>query len=83
MALSRQHLTESVTISVLGGLLGVGVALGGIRLLSRLGADELPRGEGIRIDSGVLLFTMAMILLTALVFGSVPAAFELVQSGPD
>jgi predicted permease len=70
--LSRQLLTESVTISVLGGLLGVGVALVGVRLLSWLGADELPRGEGIRIDGGVLLFTMAMTLLTGLVFGSVP-----------
>lgn len=70
--LSRQLLTESVTISVLGGLLGVGVALGGVRLLSWFGADELPRGGDIRIDGGVLLFTMAMTLLTGLVFGSVP-----------
>ncbi|HEU0173279.1 MAG TPA: ABC transporter permease [Blastocatellia bacterium] len=70
--LSRQLLTESVAISVLGGLLGVGVALGGIRLLAWLGAEELPRGDHIRIDSGVLLFTMVTTLLTGLVFGSVP-----------
>jgi putative ABC transport system permease protein len=70
--LSRQLLTESVAISVLGGLLGVGVALGGVRLLSWLGAEELPRGGAIRIDGGVLLFTMVTTLLTGLVFGSVP-----------
>ena len=70
--LSRQLLTESVAISVLGGLLGVGVALGGVRLLSWLGAEDLPRGGDIRIDSGVLLFTMVTTLLTGLVFGSVP-----------
>jgi predicted permease len=70
--LSRQLLTESVAISVLGGLLGVGVAVGGVRLLSWLGAEELPRGEDIRIDGGVLFFTMVTTLLTGLVFGSVP-----------
>jgi predicted permease len=72
--LSRQLLTESVTISVLGGLLGAGFALGGVRLLSWLGAEDLPRGGDIRIDSGVLLFTMAMTLLTGLVFGAIPLA---------
>ena len=70
--LSRQLLTESVAISVLGGLLGIGVALGGVRLLSWLGAEDLPRGGDIRIDGGALLFTMVMTLLTGLVFGSVP-----------
>jgi predicted permease len=70
--LSRQLLTESVAISVLGGLVGVGVALGGVRLLSWLGAEDLPRGGDIRIDGGALLFTMVMTLLTGLVFGSVP-----------
>jgi putative ABC transport system permease protein len=72
LRLSRQLLTESVTISMLGGLLGVGVALGGVRLLSWLGAEDLPRGGDIRIDGGVLLFTTAMTFLTGLVFGSVP-----------
>jgi predicted permease len=70
--LSRQLLTESVAISVLGGLLGVGVAIGGVRLLSWLGAEDLPRGGDIRIDNGVLLFTIVTTLLTGLVFGSVP-----------
>jgi len=70
--LTRQLLTESVAISVFGGLLGLGVALGGVRLLSLLGAEDLPRGGDIRIDSGVLLFTMVTTLLTGLVFGSVP-----------
>ncbi|HEY9434042.1 MAG TPA: ABC transporter permease [Blastocatellia bacterium] len=70
--LSRQLLTESVAISVLGGLLGIGVALGGVRLLSWLGAEDLPRGGDIRIDGGALLFTIVMTLLTGLVFGSVP-----------
>ena len=70
--LSRQLMTESVAVSLMGGLLGVGVAFGGVRLLSWLGAEDLPRGGDIRIDGGALLFTMVMTLLTGLVFGSVP-----------
>jgi predicted permease len=70
--LSRQLMTESVAVSLMGGLLGVGVALGGVRLLSWLGAEDLPRGGDIQIDGGVLLFTTAISLLTGLVFGSVP-----------
>jgi predicted permease len=69
--LSRQLLTESITISILGGLLGVGVALGGVRLLSSLGAADLPRGANIGIDGGVLAFTLAMTVLTGLAFGSI------------
>jgi predicted permease len=70
--LSRQLLTESITISVLGGLLGIGVAFGGVRLLSSLGAADLPRGSNIGIDGGVLAFTLAMTVLTGLAFGSIP-----------
>jgi predicted permease len=70
--LSRQLLTESVTISVLGGVLGIGIAFGGVRLLSSLGAGDLPRGANIQIDGGVLAFTLAMTVLTGLAFGSVP-----------
>jgi len=70
--LSRQLLTESITISILGGLLGVGIAFGGVRLLSYLGAEELPRGANIQIDGVVLAFTFVVTVLTGLVFGSIP-----------
>lgn len=70
--LSRQLLTESITLSVLGGLLGIGIALGGVRLLSTLGAEELPRGANLQLDGGALAFTMVMTVLTGLAFGSVP-----------
>ena len=70
--LSRQLLTESITLSVLGGLLGIGIALGGVRLLSTLGAEELPRGANLQLDGGALAFTMVMTVLTGLAFGSLP-----------
>jgi predicted permease len=70
--LARQLLTESVTISVLGGVLGIGVAYGCLRLFSYWGAQNLPSGTSIEIDGGVLAFMLAMTVLTGLAFGSVP-----------
>lgn len=70
--LGRQLLTESVVLSLIGGALGVAVAFGGVRLLSYIGANELPRGNAIQLDGFVLAFTAATAVLTGLAFGSVP-----------
>jgi len=70
--LARQLLTESVTLSVLGGLLGILTGYAGLRLLADLGTQDLPRGAGIRMDGGALLFTAAIAILTGLIFGSIP-----------
>jgi predicted permease len=70
--LARQLLTESVTLAVLGGALGVFAAWGGTRLLVWLGARDLPRGASIHVDATVLAFNAAVAILTGLVFGSVP-----------
>src|SRR5262249_32336907 len=59
-------------VSVLGGLLGIGIAIGGVRLLSSLGVENLPRGANIQIDGVALVFTMAMTVLTGMAFGSIP-----------
>jgi predicted permease len=68
----RQLLTESLSLAVLGGLLGLGVGLAGIRLLSYLGAGDLPRGAAISLSGPVLAFGMIVAVGTGLVFGSVP-----------
>jgi predicted permease len=70
--LARQLLTESVTLALLGGLLGIATGAAGVRLLTFLGTSELPRGAGIHMDSGALLFTGALAILTGLIFGSIP-----------
>jgi predicted permease len=72
--ISRQLLTESLTISILGGLLGIGVAVGCVRLLSGLSGDELPGAnlQDLQIDMGALAFTMVVTALTGLAFGGVP-----------
>jgi len=75
--LARQLLTESVALALMGGALGIAVAYGGVRLLSYLGAKDLPRGATIGIDSGALAFTAAIALLTGTVFGGVPLVHVL------
>ncbi len=70
--LARQLLTESVTIAVLGGLLGLAVGSGGIQLLAYLGAKDLPRGENMHMDGVVLAYSAALAVITGLIFGSVP-----------
>jgi predicted permease len=70
-------LTESVALALMGGALGIAVAYGGVRLLSYLGAKDLPRGATIGIDSGALAFTAAIALLTGMVFGGVPLVHVL------
>ncbi len=77
--IARQLLTESVLLTLLGGALGIGVGYGGVRLLSYLGANDLPRGSTVALDGGALAFTAAIALLTGLVFGSVPL-FHVLRS---
>jgi predicted permease len=70
--LGAQLLTESVTLAALGGLFGILTGYAGVRLLSYLGTKDLPRGAAIQMDSGALIFSAAVAILTGLVFGSVP-----------
>ncbi|HET7694757.1 MAG TPA: ABC transporter permease [Vicinamibacterales bacterium] len=69
----RQLLTESVLLAVAGGALGLLLAHWGLQWMQLLGARSIPRLREIRIDSGVLLFTLTVSLLSALLFGLVPA----------
>lgn len=71
--LGRQILTEAAVTGVLGGILGAGVGALGLRLVSTLGLQELPRGADVALDGPVLAFTLALALVAALLFGSIPA----------
>lgn len=77
--IARQLLAESLVLALMGGALGIAVAYGGIRLLVYLGAEDLPRGSSIGIDSGVLFFTAAVALVAGIGFGSVPLFHVLRQ----
>ena len=69
----RQLLTESLLLALLGGALGTLLALGAIRLTTRLGPRDIPRLSEISLDSHVLLFSLALSLVTGLIFGLAPA----------
>jgi putative ABC transport system permease protein len=68
-----QLLTESMVLSLLGGLLGTGLAFAGLDLLIAFASRFTPRASEITIDGTVLLFTLAVSVLTGLLFGLFPA----------
>ncbi|MFL6290608.1 MAG: ABC transporter permease [Thermoanaerobaculia bacterium] len=70
----RQLLTESLLLSVTGGLLGLAVGSWILKPLLALSPPEIERLTPIGIDVPVLLFTFGLALLAGLLFGLVPAA---------
>jgi putative ABC transport system permease protein len=71
--LVRLMLTESVMLSALGGLAGAAVTVCLVEALIALAPSGLPRIQEIAIDGQVLAFTAVVTLLTAIVFGTIPA----------
>ncbi len=73
LRLLRQLLTESITLSLLGGAAGALVATWGVKLLLTVNPIALPRYNKIGVDLTVLLFTLAASVITGIVFGLAPA----------
>jgi predicted permease len=69
----RQLLTEGLVLAGLGGGLGLALAFLAIRTVLRMLPAALPRAEEISLDGGVLLFSMAITLVSAIVFSLAPA----------
>jgi predicted permease len=78
--IAREMLLESMTLGVLGGGLGLGLAYGALRILVAKGPATLPRLNEIGIDPRVLAFTLAMSLLTGMLFGLIPV---MKYAGPN
>jgi predicted permease len=83
-----QQLTESAVLSALGGLLGVGLAVGVVKLFVAMAPNSLPRLDEIRVDASALgaalLITAATLSLSGLgptVFGSWPSVQDALRSG--
>jgi putative ABC transport system permease protein len=71
--LLQQIVSETVLLSLIGGLFGLVVAHFGIRLIVHFLASTLPQLAQIRLDASVLAFTLLVSVLTGLVAGIVPA----------
>ena len=71
--LVRQLLSESVVLSVIGGVVGIFVAWAGLRILRAVAPANLPRLDEVQLDGTVLLVTAGVTIATGLLFGLVPA----------
>jgi putative ABC transport system permease protein len=77
--IAREMLFESLTLGIMGGVLGLGLANAAIRILVATGPTTLPRLTEIGIDPLVLAFTLGVSLLAGLLFGVIPV---LKYAGP-
>lgn len=80
----RQLLTESILLSLTGGILGLALGYVGVRALLAMNPGNIPRigeqGAAIGIDWRVLAFTLGISLFTGILFGLFPA---IAASRPD
>jgi putative ABC transport system permease protein len=70
--IARELLLESVTLGLTGGVLGLGLAYGAVKVLVKMGPSTLPRLDDISIDPSVFLFTLAISLIAGVLFGLIP-----------
>ncbi len=71
--LARQFLTESVVVTAIGSAFGLLVAYWGSRLLVSNAPGTIPRAGEIAIDGNVLMFLLGLAVITAVIFGVLPA----------
>src|SRR5262249_27688894 len=64
---------ESALLGLAGGLLGVALSAVSVQMIHWLGSDSVPRLHSITVNGEVLLFTLAVSLLSSLIFGLAPA----------
>jgi putative ABC transport system permease protein len=70
--IARHLLTESLLLAFLSGCAGLLVAAWGISAIKYYGAEQLPRLDEVHINAQALVFTLAVSMLTALLFGLLP-----------
>ena len=80
-ALIRQVLMESITLGIVGGVLGTAAAWAGVKLLVSIGQHSLPRLDAVQIDGTVLAFSLSVSMLASVLFGAVPA-FDVARYQP-
>ena len=78
--LARQLITESALLSLLAGAAGILIAVWGLGAIKYYGSEQLPRLDEVHINTRVLMFTVAVSVLTGFIFSLVPI---LKASRPD
>jgi predicted permease len=71
--IARQILTESVVLSLGGGIAGVALAALATRALVALAPGDLPLADSVHLDGVVFSFALGLTVLSGLLFGAVPA----------
>jgi predicted permease len=69
----RQLITETMVLTMVGGLLGLVAGYWSLSVLASLGLADIPRAHEIRMDGVVVAFTLGVAVLLGIVVGAVPA----------
>jgi predicted permease len=75
--MARQLVTESVILTMAAAVIGLAVGYATLRLLGRINLQELPRGDEIRIDGMVVLYTLGVAVVMGVILGLIPLASVL------
>src|SRR5689334_1525542 len=70
--LMRQFMAESLVLSFAGAIAGLALAYWGVHALVAANAGSIPRAASVALDGRVLLFTLALAIVTGLLFGLAP-----------
>jgi putative ABC transport system permease protein len=73
LRLIRQFLTESLLLSLLGGVVGLAIAFGGMIFLKAFIPENISQARDISLDFRVLGFTLLVSVVTGLIFGLAPS----------
>ena len=76
-----QLVTEAVALSVASGVVGIALAYAAMQVIPRFLPEGLLHGQSVALNTGVLIFTLAVSVITGLVLGVVPA-WKMVRSAP-
>jgi putative ABC transport system permease protein len=71
--IAQQLLTESVVLSIIGGVAGLALAVVGTRYLAAVLADRVPLGVTVSVNGSALLFAVGISILSGVLFGVAPA----------
>ncbi|MBL8982378.1 MAG: ABC transporter permease [Gemmatimonadetes bacterium] len=81
LRLRRLLLIENLSLSLAGAVLGIGLAIAGVRLLSTIAARVTPRASEIQVDGAVLAFSLLLAIGVAVLLALVPGVTQQTDLG--